>query len=135
MKYLLDTHYILWTLFQPEMIKDAIKEILENDKDIKIVSTLSLWEISLKYSLGKLELKDTNPTEIHEKIIDSGFEISSIEDELFSSYYKLPRKEDHKDPFDRMLIWQAISKNYTLITKDRKIEQYIKDGLKIKIGI
>ena len=135
MKYLLDTHYILWTLFQPEMIKDAIKEILENDKDIKIVSTLSLWEISLKYSLGKLELKDTNPTEIHEKIIDSGFEISSIEDELFSSCYKLPRKEDHKDPFDRMLIWQAISKNYTLITKDRKIEQYIKDGLKIKIGI
>ena len=135
MKYLLDTHYILWTLFKPEIIKSKIKEILENDKDVKYVSGISLWEISLKYSLGKLELEGTNPTEIHEKIIESGFTIIPIEDEQFSSYYKLPKKENHKDPFDRMIIWQAISNNFTLISNDTKIQQYIENGLKIIYGI
>ena len=135
MKYILDTHYILWTLFKPELINNKIKEILENDKDIKYVSAISLWEISLKYSLGKLEFEGTNPTEIHEKIIESGFTIIPIEDEQFSSFYKLSKKEEHKDPFDRMIIWQAISNNYTLITNDKKIKQYIENGLKLISGI
>jgi len=135
MKYILDTHYILWTLFKPELIINKIKDILENDKDIKYVSAISLWEISLKYSLGKLEFEGTNPTEIHEKIIESGFTIIPIEDEQFSSFYKLPKKEEHKDPFDRMIIWQAISNNYTFITNDKEIKQYIENGLKIISGI
>ena len=134
MNYLLDTHYILWTLFEPKLIKEEIKRILLNEDDSKYISGISLWEISLKYSLGKLEFENTNPDEIFEKIIESGFGIINVENEIFSSYYKLPKIEDHKDPFDRMLIWQAISNDFIFITNDKKIEKYIEFGLKMKLG-
>lgn len=49
-------------------------------------------------------------------------------------YYQLPHKDDHRDPFDRLLIWQAITKGYTLLTQDRKIEQYRAEGLSVLIG-
>ncbi|RKX77213.1 MAG: PIN domain nuclease, partial [Spirochaetes bacterium] len=104
MNYLFDTHYILWTLFEPEQINKNVEKILEDENTIKYVSGISLWEISLKYSLGKLELEGTDPDEVHKIIKRSGFEIIEVENNLFSSYYKLPKKEDHKDPFDRMLI-------------------------------
>jgi PIN domain nuclease of toxin-antitoxin system len=56
MNYLLDTHYILWILFNPEIIKENIIAILEDENSVKYISGINLWEISLKYSLGKLEL-------------------------------------------------------------------------------
>ena len=82
---------------------------------------MTTWQIKayLKYSLGKLE---------------SGYHIVDLDYKVFASCYKLPKKEDHRDQFDRLLIWQAIQSGYTLITKDSKIEQYIPDGLKVKIG-
>lgn len=135
MKYLLDTHYVLWTLFEPTRIDIEIKKILEDNNITKYVSGITLWEISLKYSIGKLELEGTNPYEIYEKIEESGFKLLQVENYLFSSYYKLSKKDDHKDPFDRMLIWQAITNDFILITNDKKIEQYIENGLKIKLGI
>jgi len=135
MKYLLDTHYVLWTLFEPTRINIEIKKIFADNNITKYVSGITLWEISLKYSIGKLELEGSNPDEIYEKIEESGFKLLQIENYLFSSYYKLSKKNDHKDPFDRMLIWQAISNDFILITNDKKIEQYIENGLKIKLGI
>jgi PIN domain nuclease of toxin-antitoxin system len=134
MNYLLDTHCILWTLFEPSKIKDKILQIFKTPEDSKVVSGISLWEISLKYSLGKLELSGTNPEEIYEKISESGFDIIPMENRVFASYYKLPKKENHKDPFDRLLIWQAIANDFTLITADKTIEQYIQDGLKVETG-
>jgi PIN domain nuclease of toxin-antitoxin system len=85
----------------------------------------------LKYSLGKLELEDTNPDEIFEALNNSGFELLEVNNQLYSSYYKLPKKVNHKDPFDRMLIWQAINHDFTLISNDQKIRQYINNGLKL----
>lgn len=131
MNYLLDTHYILWTLFKPEILNENIIKILEDEKSTKFISGINLWEISLKYSIGKLELEDTNPDEISEVLIKSGFEVVEADSLLFSSYYKLPKKENHKDPFDRMLIWQAINNDYTLISNDEKIKQYVDNGLKL----
>ena len=131
MTYLLDTHIILWTLFDPSKLPDRIKELLISENDKKIVSSINLWEISLKYSLGKLYFENLNPEQISEKISESGFEIEDIPSMIFSSYYKLPKKDDHKDPFDRMLIWYAIQKNYTLISRDSKISQYIGNGLNL----
>ena len=132
MNYLLDTHYILWTLFEPHRIEDKILRIYKTAEYSKLVSGVSLWEISLKYSLGKLELSGTNPEEIYEKISESGFELISIENEVLASYYKLPKKEKHKDPFDRLLIWQAIANDLTFISADKTVEQYIQDGLKVE---
>ena len=134
MNYLLDTHHTLWTLFEPEKISDNIIQILENDTFKKYVSGFTLWEISLKYSLGKLEFNKINPDQIYENIEESGFEIINIKNEVFSSYYKLPKKGDHKDPFDRLLIWQSIINDLIFITKDKKIQQYIENGLKVEFG-
>lgn len=134
MNYLLDTHYVLWSLFEPEKINGKVLEIFQNEDATKIVSGVNLWEISLKYSLGKLSLENTNPSELYETIQESGFVTSELTNDLLSSSYKLPKKTNHRNPFDRLLIWQAITNGYTLITKDSKIEQYIPDGLNVLIG-
>lgn len=134
MIYLLDTHYVLWSLFEPGKIKAPIRQILENDNDSKLVSGINLWEISLKYSLGKLELGGTNPDEILDTLLEVGFEVAVLENRLLATYYQLPKKDNHRDPFDRLLIWQAIVNGYTLLTHDKKIEQYRSDGLQLILG-
>lgn len=134
MRYLIDTHYILWTLFEPDKLSDKVVKIFEDDDLIKFVSPISFWEISLKYSIGKLTLGDVDPQDIYDTALASGFDLLSVEDDLFVSYFQLPLKENHKDPFDRMLIWQAINNDLTFITKDRQIETYAVDGLKIESG-
>ena len=134
MIYLFDTHYILWSLFEPARINGKTREILENETDTKLVSGINLWEISLKFSLGKLELHGISPEQILEELLEVGFEVAELKSRLLASYHNLPQKDDHRDPFDRMLIWQAISEGYTLITKDEKIMQYVADGLLIEKG-
>ena len=134
MIYLLDTHTVLWSLFEPARISETVRPILANDSDSKFISGVSIWEISLKYSLGKLELGGANPSELFDKLLEAGFEVADMENRLLATYYQLPMKDDHRDPFDRLLIWQAISNGYTLITQDKKIEQYLADGLQLIVG-
>lgn len=134
MNYLLDTHIVLWSLFEPGRISTPLRTILENDRDLKLLSDINLWEISLKYSLGKLELNGTNPSKLFETLLQAGFEVAELESRVFVTYYQLPKKDDHQDPFDRLLIWQAIENDYTLITQDKKIEQYRGDGLQLVLG-
>lgn len=131
MIYLLDTHYVLWSLFEPDKLGKRVRKILENNSDSKLISGVNLWEISLKYSLGKLELKGTNPSEIFDKLLEAGFEVAELQNRLLATYYQLPKKDSHKDPFDRLLIWQAISNDFTLITQDKSFEQYRPDGLQL----
>lgn len=132
MNYLLDTHVLLWSLLVPEKINENIRKIILNPENDILVSKISLWEISLKYSLGKLELSGVIPEELDEKIINSGYKIIEIENQELLSYYKLPKVE-HKDPFDRMIIWQCIKNNLILISRDTKFDLYKTFGLKIII--
>lgn len=135
MIYLFNTHLLLWSQFKPERLSKNVKSILENDADEKVVSAINLWEISIKYSLGKLELPSTNPDQLLEKFKEAGFRTESTTPEMMASYYRLPKKENHKDPFDRMLIWQAMESNATLVSHDSKMSQYISDGLKLVTNI
>lgn len=134
MIYLLDTHYLLWSLFTPEKIADPIRRILEDEQDTKLLSGVNLWEISLKYSLGKLALGGADPSELLDTLLKAGFDVVPIDTHLLASSYQLPRKDDHRDPFDRLLIWQAITNGYTLLTEDKKIAQYEADGLAVIVG-
>lgn len=131
MNYLLDTHYVLWSLFEPEKIPANIVKIFENEEDDKYVSGISLWEISLKYSIGKLELYGTNPEGIYASILEAGFKVLDLKNIDAATFFRLPLHDDHKDPFDRLLIWQAIQNNLIFLTKDKKIEQYSKIGLRL----
>ena len=127
-KYLIDTHILLWSLFKPEKLCNKIKNVLENNDLEKYVCSISFWEISLKFSLGKLELINTEPDEIYTQTMKSGFYISEISPEEYSTSYKLPFIAKHKDPFDRILIWHSIINKMTVISADNRFSEYKKSG-------
>ena len=131
MNYLIDTHYLLWALIEPTKIDKKAVKILEDEEHVKYVSSVSHWEISLKYALGKLELRGTTPDEILETSIECGFELLSLSASDAASYYQLPKLNNHKDPFDRMLVWQCIQNDFTLLSADGRLSGYRKSGLKL----
>lgn len=96
----------------------------------KFVSVISIWEIALKFSLGKLDLKDVLPDLLPTIIKNARFEILDLDVETAASFYKLPRLPN-KDPFDRMLVWQAIKEDFHLLTQDKNFTEYKDHGLKI----
>lgn len=130
MKYLLDTHYLLWSIANSSKIPKSVKNIIVDARNQILVSTISLWEISLKYSIGKLNIKGFMPEDIPDLCLKMNFEILNLSAQECSSYHQLVPNH-HKDPFDKMLIWQAISNDYTLITDDADIKKYASSGLKL----
>lgn len=129
MNLLLDTHVFLWSLFNPDKLsKAAVREIKAPKNDVA-VSVVAFWEISLKYALGKLGLTGVKPEELPDFAAQMGLEILPITAAEASSSYNLQRLS-HKDPFDRMIIWQAIQRKMTLISKDSDFKSYHKFGLK-----
>ncbi|WP_025145668.1 type II toxin-antitoxin system VapC family toxin [Pedobacter jeongneungensis] len=130
MIYLLDTHVFLWTIIDTKKISEQAFSIIENNENTINVSAISLWEISLKYALGKLNLIGLKPHELTSQAKDLGFDLMPVSPELAASHYKL-NAIWHKDPFDRMLIWQAIQNDITLISKDENINKYQSAGLKV----
>ena len=130
MNCILDTHSLLWTLFSPEKLSvSARKEIVNRENDIS-VSVVTFWEISLKYALGKLELVGVNPEDLPEAAEQVGLDILPLKKEDAASFYRLPRLA-HKDPFDRLIIWQAIRNKMALVSADTSFKVYAKHGLTI----
>ncbi len=130
MRYLLDTHTLLWVLFEEEDLSEKAKAAIKNPDNEIYASIVSYWEISLKYALGKLELEGITPEELPQKAKEIGIETLEVSEQEASTFYKLPRLK-HKDPFDRLIIWQAINREITLISRDKAIREYQKLGLEI----
>jgi len=131
MRYLIDSHIGIWMVTQPMLIKKSMKDLLLNPANEILISTLSFWEISLKYSIGKLHLHGASP-EMFKQELEASCIVSildlKLEDTL--SFYKLEAFH-HRDPFDRMMVWQAIRNNLTFITDDVQIHKYTDCGLKV----
>jgi PIN domain nuclease of toxin-antitoxin system len=132
MSYLLDTHYLLWAISDSKKISGKIKNLISDPDQYIYVSVISLWEISLKSALGKIEISGFKPEEIPEICAKIGFEIIALSAADSSSYHHL-KAVHHKDPFDRMLIWQAIRNNYILVSDDKEIKKYNSEGLNILV--
>jgi PIN domain nuclease of toxin-antitoxin system len=130
MKYLLDTHTLLWTVFEPEKISDKAKALITNSSNAIFVSLVSFWEISLKYSLGKLQLENISPAEFPDIVKKMAIEILAIDEDDVSTFHRLP-KIGHRDPFDRLIIWQAIRRKMPIMTKDNEFKLYKPHGLRI----
>lgn len=130
MNILIDTHILLWALFEPHKLDQNTRRALEEKNNEILVSTISLWEISLKYSLGKLELKGVVPEDLPLFIEKSGFDMIVLNEQEASSFHRLPRMEHH-DPFDRMLIWQAIERKLFFMSSDKRFQEYQRLGLQI----
>jgi len=129
MRFLLDTHVLIWTIAESYKLSDTVSEILQDSQNQIFVSSLSLWEISLKYSLRKFSLEGFSPEELPDLINRLEFEILPLNAFDASTFHKLSG-DWHKDPFDRMLIWQAIKGELILVTKDDHIAKYQGNGLK-----
>ena len=121
MNLLIDTHVLLWMMFEPEKLSKKVKQILENTKNIVNVSYLSLWEIAVKVKIGKLEIKMAFE-DIVENIENQGIIFLPIEKKHISETINL--ELHHRDPFDRMLIAQSKVENLTMITKDNNFSKY-----------
>lgn len=130
MNYIVDTHIFLWSIIAPKKVSQKSKKILNDLESTKFISVITLWEISLKFSLDKLDLVGISPDELPEIAKKANFDIIDLDIKTASSYYKLP-KTRHKDPFDRMLAWQAINRDCYLLTEDKDFTEYKDQGLKI----
>ena len=130
MSFLLDTHTFLFCVFgTPKLGRNAEKIILDPTSTI-FVSVVSFWEISLKYSIGKLDLVNVVPDELPSLSNEMGFSLIGLSPDDAATVHRLERLE-HKDPFDRILIWQAIRRNCTLISKDSSFKKYNRLGLQV----
>ena len=118
MKIIIDTHIFLWALSDPSRIALPKLKELETPTNVIYVSSVTIAEIMIKASIGKLQI-DFNPLELAQQ---SGFEFLD-----FTPHDALLLKDmpfHHKDPFDRMLICQSLTNEYPLMTDDVKIKQY-----------
>ena len=128
---LLDTHTFIWTIQNTDKLSKKCKEIISAKTNEICVSTVSFWEISLKTGIKKFFFENLNIRELPRFAGDMDFSIIGLNAQEAATFHELPQKENHKDPFDRMLVWQAICRNMTILSKDEFFEQYKEDGLKL----
>jgi PIN domain nuclease of toxin-antitoxin system len=121
MRYLLDTHVIIWYYEGSPNLPLEIERLIDNSANIIFISSISLWEIAIKVNLGKLKLKLTLNT-LLENIKNREFNILQIEDEYLQGLESLPFI--HKDPFDRLIVSTAIAEDLTVISTDENIQKY-----------
>ena len=118
MSFLLDTHILLWFLENDSKLSNQVREVITNREYLIFVSAISAWEISIKQSLGKL----IAPSNLEEALRFSNLEILAMTLAHGIKVADLPMY--HKDPFDRMLIAQALVEGLTIITVDQKFKFY-----------
>lgn len=123
MNYLLDTHIFLWMLGDPGRLTLEVAREIQNPERVVFVSAVSAVEIAIKQRLGKLEA----PTGLAEEIRERGLQELPLKYLHGEAMETLPMH--HGDPFDRMLLCQALSENLTLITHDKKFGLY--EGVKL----
>ncbi|MEO8272187.1 MAG: type II toxin-antitoxin system VapC family toxin, partial [Aureliella sp.] len=118
MKLLLDTHVVLWWLDDPRLINDEARNAIEDPVNDIFVSAVVAWEVAIKSNLGKL----TIPPEFEKAIHDAGFVELPIS--LKHAWRVARLAGHHQDPFDRMLVAQAIEESATIVSRDFKIPLY-----------
>ena len=121
MKLLLDTHLLLWAAGQPERLSAATRALLEEHQNELLFSSASLWEVSIKRGLGRDDFR-VDPRLLRRGLLDNGYSELSITSEHAVMIGDLP--PIHKDPFDRMLVAQAMVEGITLLTADPLVAQY-----------
>ncbi len=117
-QYLLDTHVVLWAFGSPDSLAPSIRVAIQDPRNTIVVSAASVWEVEIKRALGKL----TAPSGFAATCIQRGFDALAISFEHAEVAGALPLH--HGDPFDRMLIAQAMVEDLEIISDDRVFEQY-----------
>lgn len=121
MRILIDTQAFIWFVENDKQIPVKMKKYLENPENSIIVSIASLWEMTIKMSLGKLFLS-CDIKEMTEKIYNNGFEILPILPEHIIKLSTLIYL--HRDPFDRIIIAQGLTENMPIVSSDKIFDNY-----------
>lgn len=121
MTVLLDTHYLIWSLSADRRLSGRALDLVSDPEQDVVISVVSLWEIAIKCSLGKLDL-DGGVDGVLAKLPEMGFGMLGIRNEHVAAVARLPLH--HRDPFDRMLIAQAKQEGMYLLTVDPHFGAY-----------
>lgn len=121
MKLLLDTQLLLWAAGQPERLSPAARKQLSDPQHELLFSAASLWEIAIKAGLGRRDF-EVEPRVLRRALLDNGYSELPITSQHAVSIEGLPAL--HKDPFDRILLAQALIEGVTLLTTDAVLARY-----------
>ena len=122
MRVLLDTHAFLWWVADSPKLSSDAREIIANEQNEPIFSAVSAWEIAIKVGTGKLELPDSPEKFVTEQISRNALEVLPVHLRHALGVNVLP--DHHRDPFDRLLIAQAMTENVAILTADPVIMKY-----------
>jgi PIN domain nuclease of toxin-antitoxin system len=129
LRYLVDTHILIWAVTGSERLGAPAVKALEDPGNTISFSTVSAWEMGIKFGLGKLNLGGHSPAEAVAKAELSGMIPSAPDARMCASVHLLPYR--HRDPFDRLLVWQAVNTGMTLLSAESRLADYRQDGLSL----
>jgi len=118
----LDTHVAIWVLARPNFLPSDIRDLIAAAGDEVHVSAVSIWEIAIKHALGKLDSPSFSGVEAIGYFREGGFKLLSISPEHAAAVETLPIL--HRDPFDRLLVAQALTEPLLLVTHDHTVAAY-----------
>ncbi len=121
MRLLLDTHLLLWALSTPDKLDPATRDLVEDPANEVLFSAASIWEIAIKAGLGRADFA-VRPKAIFRAALDTGFGELPVRAEVAARVADLP--PHHRDPFDRLLVAQAIAEPVRLYTADPLLPPY-----------
>ncbi|WP_016949190.1 type II toxin-antitoxin system VapC family toxin [Anabaena sp. PCC 7108] len=122
MQVLLDTHTLLWFFSGNENISITALQLIEDSKNLKYISLVSVWEMAIKQSKGRLNLSVPIDDYIQQKIQLADFKLLDIQLSHLQTVSSLPFH--HNDPFDRLLIAQSMVKNIPIVSRDSMFDSY-----------
>lgn len=131
MKYLLDTHILIWFLTDNPKLNPTVKAILADESHEFFFSTESIREMILKVKTGKLTLPADIDILIFELQDTYGIRLLTVKPKHLKQLYVLQTPATHKDPFDHLLICQTIADKLTLVSADRNFPYYQAQGLQL----
>jgi PIN domain nuclease of toxin-antitoxin system len=121
MTYLIDTHILIWRISSDPLLPSLYAREINNPINTIVISKASLWEIAIKVSLQKLEMS-ISFLELENYLVKKNIAILDFGHQAMNQLITLP--QHHRDPFDRLIICQAITNNLTIITDDKKFKLY-----------
>jgi PIN domain nuclease of toxin-antitoxin system len=120
-RLLADTHVLLWAMDHPRRLSKVAVSLLTDEENELFFSPLSIWEVSIKGSLGRRDF-NFDPSNLRRGLLNNGYTELPVNSDHAIAVQRLPKL--HKDPIDRLLIAQATVEGITLLTSDRQVAKY-----------
>ncbi len=122
MNLLADTHVAIWALTSPDVLPERIRALLEDTENVVYISPVSIWEISIKYRLGRKDGPPFPGRYALQHLLEAGWRVLNVTDQHACAVDDLPLL--HGDPFDRLLVAQALSEPMRLVSADKQLAAY-----------